>query len=101
MPIRTKPANFTNIPGWARSGNRSRAASASRSGPSIWLELLSGQRQIDIRALSLKLLLTKLRDQAQQITDAEVRLLKAHELQRYFVRHAHLLGHELAQLKND
>lgn len=64
----------------------------------IWLALLDGSRQLDIRVLSLKLLLTKLRDQVQRINDSQVRVLKAHELQRYFVRHAHLLTHELAQL---
>lgn len=64
----------------------------------IWAELLAGDIHLDIHVLSLKLLLTKLRDQVQRISDPEVRLMKAHELQRYFVRHAHLLGHELAQL---
>ncbi len=64
----------------------------------VWLALLDGSRQLDIRVLSLNLLLTKLRNQLQRINDPEVRELKAHELQRYFVRHAHQLAHELAQL---
>lgn len=63
----------------------------------IWEKLLDGSLQLDIRALSLKLLITKLREQFSIITDGEVRILKAHELQRYFTRHEKLLGHELAQ----
>lgn len=64
----------------------------------IWEQLLDGSINLDIRALSLKLLLTKLREQFSLITDADVRMLKTHEMQRYFVRHEKLLGHELAQL---
>ena len=41
--------------------------------------------------------MTKLREQFSMITDDKVRVLKAHELQRYFTRHEKLLGHELAQ----
>lgn len=64
----------------------------------VWERLLDGRINIEIRVLSLKLLLTKLREQFSLITDGEVRLLKTHEMQRYFVRHEKLLGHELAQL---
>ncbi len=60
--------------------------------------LLDGSTNIDIRVLSLKLLLTKLREQMRVITDAEVRVLKAYELQRYFLRYEQMLGHELGQL---
>lgn len=64
----------------------------------VWEKLLDGSTDIDIRLLSLKLLLTKMREQMQAITDREVRMLKRYELQRYFVRHEKQLGHELAQL---
>lgn len=64
----------------------------------LWAMLLDGSLNIDIRMLSLKLLLTKLREQMRLITDTEVRLLKAHEMQRYFVRYEAQLAHELAQL---
>jgi len=64
----------------------------------VWEQLLDGSLQLDIRALSLKLLMTKLREQFSIITDGEVRILKAHELQRYFTRHEKLLSHELTQL---
>ena len=64
----------------------------------VWQQLLSGELNLDTRVLSLKLLMTKLREQVLRIEDSEVQMLKAHELQRYFVRHAHLLGHELEQI---
>lgn len=65
----------------------------------VWEKLLDGSADIDIRILSLKLLLTKMREQMLAITDKEVRLLKRYELQRYFARNEKLLGHELAQLR--
>lgn len=64
----------------------------------IWQQLLDGSVNIDIRLLGLKFLLTKLREQMRVITDPEVRVLKAYELQRYFARYEQTLGHELAQL---
>lgn len=65
----------------------------------VWEHLLDGSLNIDIRVLSLKLLLTKLRDQMRVISDSEVRRLKAYEMHRYFVRYEQTLGHELAQLR--
>lgn len=65
----------------------------------VWESLLDGAVDVDIRVLSLKLLLTKLQDQMRVIKDPEVRMLKKHEVYRYFVRHEKVLGHELAQLR--
>lgn len=65
----------------------------------VWESLLEGSVDIDIRVLSLKLLLSKLREQMRVIKDADVRMLKTHEIYRYFSRHEHLLGHELKQLR--
>jgi hypothetical protein len=65
----------------------------------IWEKLLEGGVDLNIRVLSLKLLLTKLQDQMRVINDPEVRMLKKHEVYRYFVRHEKVLGHELAQLR--
>lgn len=67
----------------------------------IWERLLDGSLEIDIRVLGLKLLLTKLREQMRVITDTEVRVLKAYEMQRYFARYERMLGHELAQLRQN
>lgn len=65
----------------------------------VWEKLLDGSLNIDIHVLSLKLLLTKLREQMRLITDTEVRMLKAYEMHRYFARYEQMLGHELAQLR--
>ena len=65
----------------------------------IWEALLDGSASIDIRILSLKLMLAKMREQMLAITDQEVRILKTFELQRYFARNRKQLGHELAQLR--
>lgn len=65
----------------------------------IWPGLLDGSINLDIRLLSLKLLLTRMRDQMRVITDPEVRALKCYELQRFFVRYEKTLGHELAQIE--
>lgn len=64
----------------------------------IWEHLLDGSINIDIRFLSLKLLLTKLREQMRVIEDSEVRMLKVYEIQRYFERNEPRLKHELLQL---
>lgn len=81
-------------------GGAAEQADSTIPGPNdpVWEKLLDGSISLDIRILSLKLLLTKLREQFSIITDDEVRILKAHEMQRYFARHEKLLGHELAQL---
>lgn len=65
----------------------------------VWLALLEGRQDIDVRVLALKLLLGRSRGQFALITDAEVRALKVRELHRYFVRNERALAHELAQLR--
>lgn len=65
----------------------------------VWLRLLDGDMSLDIRVLSLKLMLTKLRSQLDLIHDEEVRLLKLKELHRYFVKNERVLTHELDQLR--
>lgn len=67
----------------------------------IWLRLLDGDMSLDIKVLSLKLMLTRLRSQLDLIHDDEVRLLKLKELHRYFVKNERVLNHELAQLRPD
>ncbi len=64
----------------------------------LWMELLQGQRALEVRALGLKLLLAKLRHQIAQIQDDELRMVKLVELHRYFERNQAMLGHELAQI---
>jgi hypothetical protein len=65
----------------------------------VWMELASGGIEPDIRVLSLKLLLTRIRSQMDIIHDDEVRMLKLRELHRYFVKNARMLSHELAQIR--
>lgn len=65
----------------------------------IWESLLDGSIGIDMHALGLKLLLTKLREQWAIIGDPEVRALKVQELRRYFIRHEKTLARELTQLR--
>lgn len=65
----------------------------------VWLRLLDGDMSLDIKVLSLKLMLTKLRSQLELIHDEEVRLLKLKELHRYFVKNERVLAHELDQLR--
>lgn len=65
----------------------------------VWLRLLDGDLSLDIKVLSLKLMLTKLRSQLDLIHDEEVRLLKLKELHRYFVKNERVLFHELDQLR--
>jgi hypothetical protein len=65
----------------------------------VWLRLLDGDMSLDIKVLSLKLMLTRLRSQLDLIHDDEVRLLKLKELHRYFVKNERVLNHELAQLR--
>lgn len=65
----------------------------------VWQELAEGRFNLDIRVLSLKLLLTRMRSQMEVIHDSDVRLLKLRELHRYFLKNERMLGHELGQLR--
>lgn len=69
------------------------------AGEAIWEKLLGGSVHIDIRFLSLKLLLTKLRKHVSVIEDSDVRRLKVIEIHRYFSRYEHMLDYELKQLR--
>lgn len=92
-------------PGAGNKGRAERVAGADSSSgvPStankVWEQLLDGSLQIEIRYLSLKLILTKLRVQMEVIEDPDVRALKAQEIYRYFVRNEKMLAHELTQLR--
>ena len=76
--------------------------SAARDVPSaedpVWAGLVHGHLDIDIRAHSLKLLLTRIRDEARNLEDAAARVGKYAELHRYFALHARMLAYELEQL---
>lgn len=64
----------------------------------VWMDILAGRIEIDIRLLSLKFLLTKMRKQMQMISDPEVHSLKCYELHGFFARQEKNLQYELSQL---
>jgi len=64
----------------------------------VWQRLVEGDLTLDIRVLSLKLMLTRVRAQLDRVHDEGQRLQQLHELHRYFVKHERLLAHELAQM---
>ncbi len=65
----------------------------------VWQALIEGSVALNVRTLSLKLLLTRLRSQWAMLDDEEVKIAKIRELQRYFLKSAGVLGYELAQLR--
>lgn len=65
----------------------------------IWEQLITGGRSIEIKTLSLQLLLTKLRQQVSHMQSADVKIMKLRELHRYVERNQRVLRHELEQLK--
>lgn len=91
----------------ARPAAAAAAADVSRGGATavpdvadpVWLRVVSGDLKLDIKVLSLKLMLTRVRSQLELISDDEVRLLKLRDLHRYFVKNERVLSHELTQLR--
>lgn len=79
------------------------AANGSDSVPDVadpvWMQLASGELKLDIRVLSLKLMLTKVRSQLEVIHDDEIRMLKLRDLHRYFIKNERALSYELAQIR--
>ena len=65
----------------------------------VWLALIEGHFELDIKMLSLKLLLTKIRTQLEVIRDDEVRMMKLREVHRYFVKNERTLTYELDQIR--
>lgn len=64
----------------------------------VWQQLVESRLDLDIRVLSLKLLLTRIRSQLDLVQDEEMKHLKMRELHRYFLKNQRMLGHELEQL---
>jgi hypothetical protein len=63
-----------------------------------WTAIATGKLDIEIKTLSLRLLLTKVRSQYRMAADDEVRTLHLRDLHRYFEKNQRLLTHELAQI---
>ena len=66
----------------------------------IWERLVKGEINIQIKALGLQLLLTKLRSQVAEQPTPDVIELKVRELLRFMVRNARSLDYELVQIRN-
>lgn len=64
----------------------------------VWLKIASGAMNLDIKTLSLRLLLTKVKSQYIVALDDEVRSLHVRELHRYFEKNQRVLSHEIAQI---
>lgn len=82
-----------------RAAGRMADAQVPEVSDPLWLALLTGERTLDVRALGLRLLLSKLRQQSRGVLDDEVHMLKLVELHRFFDKHQAQLGHEIAQLR--
>jgi hypothetical protein len=67
----------------------------------IWLNIARGTFNLDIKTLSLRLLLTKVKSQYLVALDDEVRSLHVRELHRYFERNQRVLAHEIAQINQN
>ena len=65
----------------------------------LWLALLTGEKDLDVRALGLRLLLSRLRGQTRQLQNDEARMLKLVELHRFFEKNQAMLRHEISQLQ--
>lgn len=64
----------------------------------VWERVAAGDMDEYIRPIALKLLVTKIRGQLQNIHDREDRLVKLNEIRRYVVKHERSLERELAFL---
>lgn len=64
----------------------------------VWQDLLTGDKVLDMRNLGLRLLLTRLRQQYSMAQDDDVRKLKVQQLRQYFEKNAGAAVYEIEQL---
>lgn len=81
------------------SGNAMPAIPASDD--PAWQRLLATDCTYDIRMLSLKLLLARIRQDFAQTQDPNMRTLRINEVRRFFIKHEKHLQHEIAQMMKD
>ncbi|MCG7198316.1 hypothetical protein MD273_01120 [Marinobacter pelagius] len=65
----------------------------------VWQFLLESGRMLETRLLSLRLLLTRARQEFPQLEDDVARSIRITEIRRFFVKHRHQLPSELRQLR--
>jgi hypothetical protein len=96
LPQVAAVAQTTALPNDARSGSGATFVPALDN--AVWTAIAAGKLDIEIKTLSLRLLLTKVRSQYRMAADDEVRTLHLRELHRYFEKNQRSLMHELAQI---
>lgn len=74
------------------------ASAIPASGDAAWRRLLALDCPFDIRLLSLKLLLTRARQDFARTHDPDAQLLRINEIRRFFIKHEKHLQHEIDQL---
>lgn len=68
------------------------------SGDPVWYHVLSSERPLEVRMLSLRLLLTRCRQEFGQLRGDDARQLKINEIRRFFIKHEKQLTTEIEQL---
>ena len=96
LPQGTVTANATALSSEVRLGSGFTVVPALDN--AVWTAIATGRLDIEIKTLSLRLLLTKVRSQYRMAADDEVRTLHLRELHRYFEKNQRSLTHELAQI---
>lgn len=64
----------------------------------VWHNMLSSERPMEVRMLSLRLLLTRCRQEFGQLRGEDARRLKINEIRRFFIKHEKQLAAEIEQL---
>ncbi|MDC0662409.1 hypothetical protein [Marinobacter sp. SS21] len=64
----------------------------------VWRHILTAREPIQVRMLSLRLLLTRARQDFRQLRGEDARTLKINEIRRFFVKHEKQLAEEIAQI---
>lgn len=65
-----------------------------------WRRLLSSEGSLNPRLLSLRLLLTRARQEFGRLEDESARMIRINEIRRFFIKHRKQLGYEIEQLQS-
>lgn len=95
----SRPDRVVSAATTSDEGPASHAFELPEASDPLWLALIEGGAEIDVRVLGLRLLLSKLRTQLRNAGDDDLRMVKLVELHRYFSRNQLSLGHEIAQIQ--
>lgn len=98
LPQYAAAAHITALPSAARHGAGVNASVVPAFDHAVWTAIAAGKLDIEIKTLSLRLLLTKVKSQFIVALDDEVRTLRVRELHRYFEKNQRALTHEITQI---